>query len=140
MSDAGLHLSFSIGITDATGQRDGAVVLQDIAVERVESGIVDVRGKNTFAQVVQHDGAGDATQAAEGFLVQLGPDLGTGLEGQEADGFAAVAERENEQPWSAVLARARVAHHRAGAVIDLALFSGGCLDYPTGFGGPTGLQ
>jgi hypothetical protein len=140
MADARLDLAFAIGITDATGQRDGGVVLEDIAIKRVESGIVDVGGEDAFAEVIEHDGAGDAAQAAEGFLVQLSPDPGTGLEGQQADGFAAEAEGENEQAGASVVTGVRVPHHGAGAVIDLSFFSGRRVDDTTGFRGPSRLQ
>jgi len=67
--------------------------------------------------------------------MQLGPGLHTGLEDQEADRLAAVAERQHEQTHPAVLAAVRVADHRAGAVIDLGLFAGRGLDHGTGFFG-----
>src|SRR6185437_15231996 len=40
------------------------------------------------------------------------------------DGFARVAERQDEESGAPVLARLRVAHHRPIAVIDLAFFAG----------------
>ena len=55
--------------------------------------------------------------------MQLGPDAGAGVEGQQPHGLAAVAERQDEQPRAAVLARLRVAHHRPFAVVDLGFFS-----------------
>ena len=45
MADGRLHLAFAVGITDATGQRDDAVVRQHVAVERIERGVVDVEDR-----------------------------------------------------------------------------------------------
>ena len=42
--------------------------------------------------------------------------------------LAAVAQRQHEQPRAPVLAGVRIAHHRAGAVIDLRFFAGCGLD------------
>ena len=80
--------------------------------------------EHAFAQIVEHDDARTAAQPAEGFLVQFGPDARTGTEDQQANGFAAVAQRHHEQPRAPVLAALRVAHHRTGAVIDLGFFAG----------------
>src|SRR3989442_8039463 len=63
-----------------------------------------------------------AAETPEARLVQLGPAARARGEGQQPDALAAIAEREDEQPGPSVLARARVAHHRAVAVVDLALF------------------
>src|SRR2546428_3310220 len=63
-----------------------------------------------------------AAETPEARLVQLGPTARARGEGQQPDALAAIAEREDEQPGTSVLARARVAHHRAVAVVDLALF------------------
>ena len=70
-------------------------------------------------EIVEHDHARSAAQSAEGLFVQFGPDLRAGLEDQQPNGLAAVAEREDEQACAAVLAGVRIAHHGAGAVIDL---------------------
>ena len=43
MADPGLDFPFAIGIAHATRQRDDAVVRQDVAIERIERRIVDVR-------------------------------------------------------------------------------------------------
>ena len=47
--------------------------------------------------------------------------------------FAAVAQRQHEQPRAPVLAGLRVAHHRAVAVIDLRFFAGRGLDHHASF-------
>ena len=56
--------------------------------------------------------------------MQLGPDAGAGLEGEQVDGFTAVAEREGKHAGAAVAAAVRVADHRAGAIIDLGFLAG----------------
>src|SRR5262252_2345099 len=55
--------------------------------------------------------------------MQFGPGAYTRSPGQQANRFAAIAERQNEQPRPAVLAALRIAHHRATAIIDLPFFS-----------------
>src|SRR5712692_6586120 len=57
--------------------------------------------------------------------MEFGPDAHTRTPYQQAYGFAAVAERQNEQSRAAILAALRVAHHRTTAVVDLRLFSWG---------------
>src|SRR6185369_8787420 len=54
--------------------------------------------------------------------MQLSPNLGTGSESQQPDGFAAVTERHDKQACPPVLARLWVSYHRASAVIDLGFF------------------
>ena len=46
------------------------------------------------------------------------------LEGQQANGLAAVAQRQHEQPVRRYWPRVRIAHHGAGAVIDLRFLAG----------------
>ena len=57
--------------------------------------------------------------------MEFGPDACTRTPGQQAYGFAAVAESQHEQPRPAILATLRIAHHRTTAVIDLRFFSHG---------------
>jgi hypothetical protein len=56
--------------------------------------------------------------------MQFGPNRRTGTEHQKANSFSAISQRQDEQPRAAILARLRVAHHRAGAIIDLRFFTG----------------
>ena len=72
--------------------------------------------------------------------MQLSPDLRTGLKGQQANGLAAVTEREHEESSAPILAGSGIAHHGTGAVIDLALLAGGGLDDDTRFGSLGSLQ
>ena len=54
--------------------------------------------------------------------------------------FAAVAQRQHEQPGAAVLAAFGIAHHGAGAVINLGLLAGRGDDHRAGFGGLVAAQ
>src|SRR5215813_10764004 len=65
--------------------------------------------------------------------MEFGPGACTRSPGQEAYGFAAVAERQNEQPRPAILAAVWITHHRTTAVVDLRLFSRCGQDDPCGF-------
>jgi hypothetical protein len=51
--------------------------------------------------------------------MQFGPGARAGVEGEQPDGLAAIAEREDEQARAPIPAGVRIAHHGAGAVIDL---------------------
>ena len=53
VADAGFDFPFAIGIAHAARQRDDAVVGEDVAIERIERRIVDVRREHAFAQVVE---------------------------------------------------------------------------------------
>ena len=64
-------------------------MLQHVAVERVQGGIVNIGDEYAFAQVIQYNDAGNTTQPAEGFLMQLSPDTCTGTERQQAYRLAA---------------------------------------------------
>lgn len=57
------------------------------------------------------------------------------MEGDQADAFAAVAEREYEEAGAPVAVRLRIAHQRARAVVDLRFFTGRRLDDGAGFRG-----
>ena len=61
---------------------------------------------------------------AEGLLMQFRPSAGAGLEDEQTDRLAAVAQGQHEQAGAAVLATLRVADHGAGAVIHLGFFTG----------------
>src|SRR5215472_15198904 len=123
VGDTRLDFSFSIGIAYTANHRRHAVVRQHIAIERVQTRIVDVGGKHAFAKIIQNDDARAAAKPAEGLLVQLGPDAGARSEAQQSNRFAAITQRHHEQPRAPVFARLRVAYHRTRAVIDLALFA-----------------
>jgi hypothetical protein len=69
MADAGFHFSFSIRILDPTRQGYGAIVRQDVAIKRIQSGIVDVRDEHAFAQIIEDNDPRSATQSTECFLM-----------------------------------------------------------------------
>ena len=60
--------------------------------------------------------------------MQLGPHPRTGSEHQQPNRFATASQRQYEEPRAPVLAAVGIAHHRARAVINLALFTGFGLD------------
>ena len=91
MPDPRFDFALSIGIGDPTGESHDAVMLEQISKKRVEGGIVEIGLDNPFPQIVEHDHAGSAAQAAKGPFVQLRPDAGARAEGQQTDGLAAVA-------------------------------------------------
>ncbi len=132
-SPARFDFAFAVRILHAAGQSHNAVVFQHVAVQRIERGIVDVGREHALAQIIEHHHPSRAAQSAKRLLVQLGPDPGTGSEYQQANGFPAVPQGHHEQPRAPVLAGLRVAHHGAGAVIDLAFFAGRGDDYHAGF-------
>ena len=140
MADPGFDFTFAIRISDAAGHGHHAVVGQHIAIERIERGIVDVRREHAFAQIVEHHDARAAAEAAKGFLVQLGPGVGTGAKDQQADRLATVAQRHHKQPRAPVLAAFLIAHHRASAVIDLRFFARRGQDDPDGLGRVSAAQ
>src|SRR5580700_3091231 len=61
VADTRFNFSFSIWILDPTRQSDGAIVRQDVAIERIQSGIVDVRDEHALAQIIQDDDPRSAT-------------------------------------------------------------------------------
>jgi hypothetical protein len=124
VSDAALNFSFSIWILDPARQSDTTIVSQHVAIEGIQSGIVDVGDKYTFLQIIEHHDAGTAAESTECFLVQLGPDARAGAEGEQAYRLAAASERQHEQSCASVFAGLRIADHRSSTVIDLGLFSG----------------
>jgi CRP-like cAMP-binding protein len=52
-----LDFAFAIWILDATRHGHRTVVREDVAIKRIESGIVNVGNKHAFAQVVEHNDA-----------------------------------------------------------------------------------
>ena len=140
MADGRLDLPLAIRVGDATGQRDRAVVREHIAVQRVEDGVVDVRGEHALAQIVEDDDAHGPAQPAKRLLMQLGPASRARPEGQQPDALPAIAQREDEQPGAAVLARVRMPHHRPVAVVDLTFVPWGRHNHGMRLGGPLSTE
>lgn len=82
VADGGLNLPLAIGVADVTGQRDDAVVAEDVAVERTEGGGVEVGGEHAFLEIVEDDDGDGVTEPAESLLVELGPAARARLEGE----------------------------------------------------------
>src|SRR5580700_6347481 len=140
MAHSALDLALAIRVPHPAGHRDYAVVLQHVGVYGVDGGIVDVGLEHSLAKVVEHYHAGATAQATEGLLMQFGPGLRAGVEDQQTNRLATVAEGQHEQTRAAVLAAVRVADHGAGAVIDLGFFTDCGLDHSAGFLGGTAGQ
>jgi hypothetical protein len=86
--DARFDFAFAIRIADATRQGDHAVVREHIAIQGIERGIVDVRGDDAFAEIVEDDHADRAAEPTKGALVELGPHLRARLPHQKTDRLA----------------------------------------------------
>ena len=123
VADARFDLAFAIRIADAARKRDDAVVREHIAIERIQRGIVDVRGQDTLFQIVEDDHTDRATQPTKRALMQLRPNLGARSPHEQPDRFARAAQSQDKEPRAAVLARATITHHRTFAVVDLAFFA-----------------
>ena len=65
VADAGFDFAFPIGIADATRQRDGAVVREHVAIERIERRVVDVRREHALFEVVEDDDRRSCRRADE---------------------------------------------------------------------------
>ena len=128
VADAGLHLALAVRIADPARQRDGPVVLEHVAVQRVDRRVVDIGLEHALAEVVEHDHAHRAAQPTESLLVQLRPDPTRRAEHQQSDRLAAVAEGEHEEARPTVLLGLRMADHRPLAVVDLRLLARSRLD------------
>ena len=96
VGDRRLDFPLPIGVVHPTGQRDGAVVREEIAVEGVHGGVVDIRRQHALAEIVEDDDAHGASQPAKRLLVQLGPGSGARGEEEQPHALAAVAQREDE--------------------------------------------
>jgi hypothetical protein len=60
-------------MADSARQGHRAVMPEHVAIKGIECGVVDVRGENAFAQIIEDNHASDTTEPAKGFLVQLCP-------------------------------------------------------------------
>jgi hypothetical protein len=80
VADASFDFALAIWILNATRHGDRAVMREHVAIEGIESGIVNVGDEHTFAQIIENDDASGPTQSTKRFLMQFGPDAGTGAE------------------------------------------------------------
>jgi hypothetical protein len=120
MTDARLDLALAIRVSRSTWQCGRAVVEEDVAVELVDRGIVDVGLEDSFAEIVEHDDTDHSTETTKRFLVELGPDARARSEAQQPNRLATEAERQDEESRAAV-STTRIADHRTCAVVDLTL-------------------
>ena len=134
MADAGFDFAFAIGIADATRQRDDAVVREHVAIERIERGIVDVGREHALFEIVEDDHARCPPRRRNARSWSSAQVCALDCHTSSRTDFARVAERQDEEPRAPVLARLRMAHHRAVAVIDLAFFAGRGRDDDAGLG------
>jgi hypothetical protein len=95
------------------------LLTEHVAVQRIERGIVNVRGEDAFFESVEDDDAHGAAEPTKRLLVELGPDPRTRLPHQQPHRFARVAKRQHEEPRAPVLARLWMTDHRTIAIIDL---------------------
>jgi hypothetical protein len=123
MADAGLDFAFSIRIGNFAGHCHGAVMSQHVAVERIQNGVVEVRRKHGFAQVIRYNHLHGAPEFEECAFVQFSPDASARLKGEKAYALAAVAQRHHKESRAAVLAGLGITNTWPGTVINLRLFS-----------------
>ena len=68
--DAGFDFPFAIGIADAAREGDDTVVREHIAIQRIQRGVVDVRGEDAFFQIIEDDDADRAPQLTKRAFVE----------------------------------------------------------------------
>ena len=65
MADARFHFALAVWISYAAWQTDGAIVLEQITIQRIERRIVDIRREHAFSEVIEnHDASGPAQPPA----------------------------------------------------------------------------
>ena len=67
VGDTRLDFAFSIGIAHPARQRCHTVVRQHIAIERIQTGIVDVGSQNAFAKIIENDDRGQPPNRRNAF-------------------------------------------------------------------------
>src|SRR5262245_17143528 len=72
--DPGFDFSFAIGIRDATGQSDDAVVREHVWIQRIQRRIVDVGREHALFEIIEDDHADTAAEPTEGAFMELRPD------------------------------------------------------------------
>jgi hypothetical protein len=122
-----LDFSFAIRVSNAARQCDGAIVGKDVAIQRVQGWIIDIGSSTPSLRLSSTIVRQTPPIRRNPCSMEFGPRARAGLEGKQANGLAAVAQREYEQACSPVSASVRIAHHRPAAVVDLR-FLAGCRD------------
>ncbi len=72
VADTRFDFALTLRISHRAWESDRATVLEQIAIQRIESGIVEVAREHAFAQVIEHHYASCPTQPAKRLLVQPG--------------------------------------------------------------------
>ena len=125
MTDAGFDFAFAIRISNAARHGDGAVVREHVAIERIERGIVDVGNEHAFAS--------DCRARRRAWRRPAGERLVRATRPRCANWSGSVSRRTDLRLKPSVSTNSRVrrylpvlrvAHHGAGAVIDLRLLAG----------------
>ena len=69
VADPRFDFAFPIRIPDSARRRDDAVVGEDVAIKRIQRGIVDVGREYALFEIVEHDDARGAAQPTNSFLI-----------------------------------------------------------------------
>ena len=73
MTDGALHLALSIRVADAAAMGGRAIVRQQIGVERIRDGVIDVGPEDAFAEIVQDEQTRGSAEPAPAPAMQFGP-------------------------------------------------------------------
>jgi hypothetical protein len=124
VTDARFDLALAIGIADAARQADHAVVREDVAIQRIQRRLVDIRRQDAFFQIIEDDRPRRAAETPKRVLMEFGPRLRTRLPRQQPYRFPRVREGQNKESCPSVLAGVGMPDHRALAVVDLGFLAG----------------
>ena len=69
MTDTRFHFALPVRVLNPAGHGDRAVMLQHVAVERVERGIVNIGREHALTEIIKHHDPSRATQPPKRFLV-----------------------------------------------------------------------
>ena len=107
VADARFDLALAIGIADAARQADHAVVREDVAIQRIQRRLVDIRRQHAFFEIVEDDRPRRAAETPKRALMEFGPRLRTRLPRQQPHRFPRVREGQDKESCPSVLAGRR---------------------------------
>ena len=119
VADLRFDLALEIRRVRTARQRDYAVVLEHLGVQRVELRIVDVGLDHAFFEIVQADRTRRAAELHECLFVQLAPNLTRRIPNNFAECAPAIAELHDKKPRPTIFAGLRMTRQRALTVVDL---------------------